>query len=105
MPQSVPLNATPSQTLQVTLGGQATQLNIYQKAKGLFMDVLVNNQLIIGGVLCQNLNRIIRSAYLGYQGDFVFGDNQDSEDPFYSGLGTRFTLMYLAASELTPLQD
>ncbi len=83
--QIVPLIATPSQTLSITLDGQNCKLNIYQKAFGLFMDVYVSNVLIIGGVICENLNRIVRSTYLGFIGDFVFLDNQGMSDPVYSG--------------------
>lgn len=86
--------------MTVTLAGQYTQLNIYQKAFGLFMDVLVSDVPIIQGVICQNLNRIVRSLYLGFQGDFTWIDNQGSDDPTYTGLGARFSLAYLAVSDL-----
>jgi hypothetical protein len=96
----VPLQAVKSQTLSVQLNGQNCQLNVYQKFYGLFFDLYVNQTLIIGGVLCQNLNRIVRSLYLGFSGDFVFYDNQGETDPTYTGLGARYTLLYLLPSEL-----
>lgn len=96
----VPLQAVPNQTLAVLLSNQACQLNVYQKAFGLYMDVLVSNKLIIGGVICQNLNRIVRSLYFGFQGDFWFSDQQGTSDPDYTGLGTRFVLQYLEPSDL-----
>lgn len=96
----VPLNPIPNQTLSTTLGVQQTQINLYQKSTGLFMDVLLNNSAVIRGVICQNLNRIIRDAYLGYSGDFVFLDNQGTNDPFYTGLGSRYQLFYLTAADL-----
>lgn len=98
--QIIPLVATPSQTLTVLLDGQYTQLNVYDKFYGLFMDVYVNNVLIIGGVICQNLNRIVRSAYLGFVGDFVFFDNQGMSDPVYTGLGSQYSLVYLEEADL-----
>lgn len=104
MSLGIPMQATPSQTLQVTLSGQAAQLNIYQKRSGLYMDVLVNNTLIIGGVICENLNRIVRSLYLGFLGDLMFLDNQGASDPDYTGLGARFTLVYILPGELPPGQ-
>jgi len=100
--QIVPLSAAPNQTLTISLGGQVTQLNVYQKSEGLYIDVLVNNVLIIGGVICENLNRIVRSLYLGFSGDLAFIDNEGSDDPVYTGLGARFSLAYLSASELLP---
>ena len=96
----VPLKTEPSQTVTVTLGGQVVQIDVYQKAFGLFANVYVSNVLIIGGAICQNLNRLVRSTYLGFVGDLMFIDNQGTSDPTYDGLGTRFSLMYLEASDL-----
>ena len=100
--QIIPLNAVANQTLAILLGGQACQLNIFQKSTGMFMDVYVDGGLtpIITGVVCQNENRIVRSLYLGFIGDFVFKDTQGSDDPVYTGLGDRWQLVYLEASDL-----
>ena len=100
MPTIVPLNVNPNQTLTTGLNNQACQIDVYQTNNGLFMDLSVNNGLIIAGVLCQNLNRIVRNAYLGFIGDFVFYDTQGDADPDYTGLGTRFLLVYLSPAEL-----
>jgi hypothetical protein len=102
VPQIIPLKAVPSQTLDVVLNGQSCTLNVYQKAYGLFIDVYANGELVIGGVICQNLNRIVRDLYLGFVGDLSFIDNQGSEDPSYSSLGLRFSLAYLFPSDLPP---
>lgn len=101
--QYIPLRAVPNQTMNILLNGQSCTLNVYQKSTGLFMDVLVNDVLIIGGVICQNLNRIVRSLYLGFIGDFAYVDLQAGLDPYYEGLGTRYFLLYVDASELRPL--
>ena len=100
--QAIPLNAIPNQTLTVGLGNQACQISVYQKSGGLFLDLYVNNSLIIAGVLCENFNRIVRSLYLGFSGDLVFGDTQGTSDPDYTGLGSRFVLLYLAPEDLPP---
>jgi hypothetical protein len=96
----VPLQAIPNQTVTTTLNSQVTQLNVYQTYNGLFIDIYLENTLIVGGVICENQNRIIRSAYLGYSGDFAFLDVQGSNDPDYTGLGTRYFLAYLTETEL-----
>lgn len=101
--QVVPLQALPNQTLNIQLNGQSCTLNVYQLSTGMFMDVLVNDVLIIGGVICENLNRIVRSLYLGFIGDFAFVDTQGTDPPVYTGLGTRFYLLYLLPTELSPL--
>jgi hypothetical protein len=96
---AIPLDAVPNQTLQVVLASQSVQINLYQTPGGLFMDVLVNNAPIKYGQICENLNRIIRTAYLGFVGDFIFQDTQGSNDPDYTGLGSRYVLYYLSAAE------
>lgn len=96
----VPLRALPNQTLQVQLAGQPCTINVYQQAYGLFTDLYVAGGLIIGGVICRNLNRIVRSAYLGFTGDLVFGDTQGTSDPLYTGLGSRWQLAYLAEGDV-----
>lgn len=100
MAEIIPLQSTPNQTLAVPLAGQSCDLNIYQKAPGLFIDVFLNGETVILGVICQNANRIIRDLYLGFAGDFAFFDTQGSDDPVYTGLGGRFQLVYIEASEL-----
>ena len=97
---TIPLQAVPSQSVNVQLGGQNCQINIYQKSTGMFCDVYVSNALIIGGVICQNLNRIVRDLYLGFIGDLAFLDTQGSSDPYYTGLGARFLFIYLELADL-----
>jgi hypothetical protein len=97
---AVPVQQLPNQTLQVQLAGQACTLDIYQLAYGLFIDVYVNGLPIILGVICENLNRIVRDAYLGFTGDFIFDDTQGLTDPVYTGLGTRYLLLYLEEADI-----
>jgi hypothetical protein len=94
MTVEIPLVITPSQTLSVTLNNQAVRLKIYQKRFGLFVDVLVNDALVVGGVIARNRTKIVRDAYLGLAGDFYFYDTHGASDPDFSQLGTRFKLYY-----------
>lgn len=96
----IPLQAIPNQSISATLANQNCRINIYQRTTGLFCDLYVDNALIIGGVICQNLNRIVRDIYFGFVGDFGFCDTQGESDPEYSGLGSRYLLIYLEASDL-----
>lgn len=100
--QQIPLDAVPSQTLSTVLGDQFVGLSVRQTRYGLFMDVYVDGAPLIGGVVCENLNRIVRSSYLGFSGDFVWRDMLGSSDPDYSGIGAggRFQLLYLSADEV-----
>ena len=93
----------PNQTLQVQLGAQAAGLNIYQLQYGLFMDVYVGTTLIIAGVICENLNRIVRDSYLGFSGDLAWYDTQGESDPVYTGIGSRYQLVYLSPADMIAL--
>jgi hypothetical protein len=95
----IPLQPIPSQIVSANLAGQPTQIKVYQKMFGLFVDVSVNNKLIIGGVIARNGVKIVRSAYLGFIGDLFFDDAQGTSDPTYTGLGSRFSLVYLEPSD------
>lgn len=101
--QVIPLLAVPNQTVSVIVSHQTCQLNIYQTFYGLFMDVYANGSLVIAGVICENLNRIIRSTYLGFVGDFFFLDTISDDDPDYTGLGDQFQLLYVEPSDPLPV--
>ena len=96
----IPITDNFSQTLTVQLAGQNCRINLYQKSTGFFCDLYVNDALIIGGVICENLNRIVRSIYLGFVGDLIFEDTQGTNDPSSPGLGTRYILLYLDTTDL-----
>ena len=96
----VPLTSAPAQAFNVTLGGQACTIRMTQKTTGLFLDLSVNNALIVGGVLCLDRTRIVRNAYLGFSGDLFFADVQGTTDPYYTELGTRYLLFYASPGEI-----
>lgn len=102
--QVIPIQATASQAFAVLLGDQNCQIEIAQKSTGMFFSLYVDGALVIGSVVCENLNRIVRSIYLGFIGDLMFADLQGSSDPNYLELGSRFILLYIPADELPPGQ-
>ena len=79
---------------------QKKGVNVYQKFYGIYVDLYVNNELIIGGVIGQDLNLIVRYAYLGFIGDLCFYDTQGVDDPYYTGLGDRWQLIYLSPEDI-----
>lgn len=106
----IPTTAERAQVLNVSLNGQNCDIWIYQKSTGLYVDLYVDTTLIIGGVLCLDRNKIVRSAYLGFIGDLFFYDTEafanaagqfTASDPVWSGLGTQFLLYYLEATDPT----
>lgn len=96
----IPLKPLPNQTVTVVLSGQVCQIDVYQQPQGLFVDVYLNNEPVAVGVIGENLNAIIRAPYTGFSGDLAFIDAQGTSDPYYTGLGGRFSLAYLTAEEL-----
>lgn len=94
MISQIPLIAVASQTMTVQLGGQSCRINVYQKATGLYLDLYVADVLIIAGVICENLNPVVRSLYMGFYGDLYFWDTQGVADPYYTGLADRFMLLW-----------
>lgn len=98
--QIIPVADVYGQTVSCTVNNQSVLLRIRQVSTGLFMDVTSGGSLVIGGVICENLNRIVRDVYRGFIGDFAWIDTQGSDDPSSPGLGSRFVLAYLTPSEL-----
>lgn len=115
--KQIQLSAVPSQTINVVLAGQSCQIAVYQKtpvvdvygvAAGLFFDLVVNNVPITTGVKCLDRARLLLDrTYLGVVGDFMFLDVNGTgppdftgSPPDYTGLGSRFLLLYLEASDL-----
>lgn len=96
----IPVSAVPNQVEAVPLEGQSFILQLCQRSSGLYMDVFMNGQGIIFGVLCENRNLIIRNRYFGSPGDFYFVDTQGDADPEYTGIGSRYLLMYAENAEL-----
>lgn len=96
----IPTKALANQSLQVQLANQSCTINIQQLAYGMFVDLYVDTTPIILGVLAHNLNRIVRSLYLGFIGDLTFFDTEGTSDPVYTSLGTRYQLIYLEAADL-----
>lgn len=90
----IPLQPVPSQRLSVILAGQNVQIALYQKPQGLFADVEVNGVDVTTGVICRDKLRLARSDYVSFIGTLYFVDTQGSDDPYYSGLGARWGLVY-----------
>jgi hypothetical protein len=70
------------------------------KRPALFLDLAVNDRLILAGALCLEWTRLVRDAYFGFVGDLAFKDMQGSADPVSSGLGSRWFLFYMFPQEL-----
>jgi hypothetical protein len=87
----VPLNPVPSQTVNVTVGGQVARITVRTIGAGLYfsLDGVVTNRV------CRDRARLLTDAkYRGFLGDFSFVDTKGRDDPQYWGLGDRWQLVY-----------
>lgn len=90
----IPLQAVPSQFTKVVLGGQNFQILLQQKEQGLFLDVNVNGVDIVTSVIARDNDDILCRKYTGVIGSLKFYDLQGKTDPHYSGLNSRYILVY-----------
>lgn len=113
--QIVPLAPNPNQTLQIVLAGQNCSIELrsldgYATTDTVSFDgaqPYIAFTLDVSGVSitrtqnCLNRKRLlINRQYLGFVGDFMFIDTQGQDDPQYTGLGTRWQLVYIEAADL-----
>ena len=98
--QQIFIQSAPSQQTKVVLDGQSCVISVYVKNQCMFFDLSVNGTQIAYSVQCKNLVSLVPTSYLGFSGWLVFFDTEGSDDPIYTGLGSRWVLLYLDASDL-----
>ena len=98
--QQINLQSVPSQQLQAVLDGQNCVISIYVKNQCMFFDLSVGGTRIAYAVQCKNLVSLVPTAYLGFAGWLLFFDTQGTSDPIYTGLGTRWVLLFLDSADL-----
>jgi hypothetical protein len=101
--QQIPLAAVPSQSFGITLDGQNCVLSVYQKTTGLYFDLSVGGSPVTTTVRCLNEARLCQDRQYLFTGDFLFYDAQGDSDPSYTGLGSRFVLIYLESADLAAI--
>ncbi|QPN38288.1 hypothetical protein I5080_10160 [Salmonella enterica] len=70
------LSPVKAQQFTVTLGAQVCTIRLNQRTTGMYIDITVNGEPCLYGVLCLNNNRIVRYGYLPFQGDLFFSDTE-----------------------------
>lgn len=110
--QTIQLQPIRSQTVSVQLAGQPCQIAIFAKeslfdpiyapsgSTTVFCTLSLNNAVVIASVPCWQANRIVRDVYLGFAGDLAIYDTQGGADPEWTGLGSRWVLVYLSVADL-----
>jgi hypothetical protein len=98
--QEITLQPVASQQTQVVLDGQVCAISVYVKNQCMFFDLAVNGTQVAYAVQCSNLVSLVPNAYLGFSGWMIFFDTQGAENPQYTGLGSRWVLLYLNSADL-----
>ena len=96
---TVPLQPVAAQVSKVVLGGQNCQIYVYQKPQGVFVDIKADDIEISAGVIARDTAMLVSGKYSRFVGNLFFIDTQGTSDPNSSGLGSRFSLVYLTGSE------
>lgn len=101
----IPIQPIPAQVVKSVLGGQNVQIFAYQKPQGLFVDVNVDGVDVIVAAIARDVTPLIAATYSGVVGNLLFVDTLGSSDPDYTGLGSRFSLVYLSDAEYALIQQ
>lgn len=92
----VPLKPVPSQTLQIGLAGQSALITVRTIGRLLYFSL---EGVAVTRLVRDRVRQLIDSQYHGFIGEFAFIDTQGKDDPLYTGLGTRWLLVYYDAGE------
>lgn len=102
--QEIPLRATGNQTLQVVLEDQNCSLRLYTRSlsdgvETLFCDLSIDQDPVFYSCPCLDGLPMPLYAWLGMTGQLVFIDMEGDEAPHWSGLGSRWKLLYMSPAE------
>lgn len=99
--QTIALRPVPNQQVQVSLGGQQCQIKVYEQGSDgqLYLDLTVAGQPISLCTPAYNMVNTVPSSYFGFTGTLAFLDTQGTSNPQSSGLGSRWQLLWLIASD------
>lgn len=93
--QTITLQQTSSQQLDLSLNEQACTLKVVQRSGNVYVDLYVSNSPIVMGALARDRVGLTRHEYLLFKGELLFVDLHGNDDPQCAGLGDRWQLLYL----------
>lgn len=100
----IPIQPVPSQLVLCVLAGQNCQIAIYQKGSRVYVDLNNNGANMCIAALAHNLVPLDScNSYDGFQGNLFFVDTQGLDDPQYTGMGSRWVLVYMTPAEIALL--
>ena len=104
---TIPIQNIPNQNFKVIINGLNCNITLFNKDRiygfstddnplifALYFNLSVNGNIITTNTICENISPLIKQKYKEFPGNFIFIDLNGNSSPFYSGLGTRFKLVY-----------
>ena len=91
----IPIERLANQTFWIDLNEQDCEIHVYERYGVTYMDLKVNDKVIIQGQICLNNTDIIQYKHLEFDGNLRFIDTQGSNDPYYTGFNERYALVYV----------
>jgi len=94
MKYTIPLLPVPSQVVSTTIRQQNIILSVYLRNGWLFSNVNINGSDVALGTLVHDRVPIIKKTYLPILGNVSIVDQNGTDDPVYTGLGSRFVATF-----------
>lgn len=91
---TVPLSQEPNQKFNIELNGQRCVFEFLTRGIYMYMNLTLNDENIINGMICLNKVDLIQYNHFGFKGKLYFEDTQGDLDPLYYGLNDRWLLIY-----------
>ncbi|WP_455722213.1 phage baseplate plug family protein [Xenorhabdus bovienii] len=83
---NITISSTPNQTTSFSIGTDLIELTLETRLENIFATVKQNGEYLVCNRICRNLTYICRWL--------VFIDIEGNTDPEYSGLGSRYKLVW-----------
>ena len=93
---SIPIKPIPAQVLIVVLSQQRCTITLQLRGDNLYFSLDVDGTQTVRNRIIRDRATLSGDAYLGLVGQIYMADTQGKSDPEYTGLGSRWLLMYEA---------
>ncbi|BBG30366.1 phage baseplate plug family protein [Zymobacter palmae] len=93
--QIIPLQQAPSQQFSINLNNQSCTIKVHQRDGHVYVDLYVNGEAVVLGALARDRVGLTRHAYLTFNGELLFVDTRERDDPRYTDFSARWSLLYL----------
>jgi hypothetical protein len=101
----IPLQAVPNQSLSFTLDDNRWQIRIAQAVTSMFMDITINDEVVILGTRIPGDDFIIPYPYIGLRHGNLMLTTQNERMPDWNRFGLTQQLFYWSPEEMEALAN